>query len=121
MRVVVFGALNGALAMGLGAFSAHVLSGAGDGADPQSFQTAVSMHLILSAVLIAIGGLKGYLLPSLMNAASWLIGLGMVLFAGGIYAQTFGAPEVVGLAVPVGGALAIFGFLVLAIGGARRI
>ncbi len=121
MRVVLVGALNGAVAVGLGAFGAHVLKGQLAPADAEVFQTAVYFQAFHAAVLVAMGPLKGHVLDGLLMAASWAMALGVLLFSFSLYIVSLGGPDIVATATPVGGGLLIIGWLLLAIAAARRI
>jgi len=121
MRVVLVGALNGAVAVGLGAFSAHLLNGQIASANPEVFQTAVYFQAFHAAVLVAMGGLKGHVLDGLLMASSWAIAVGVILFSFSLYALGLGAPDTIGIVTPIGGGLLIIGWLLLAVAAARRI
>lgn len=121
MRVVLVGALNGAFAVAAGAFGAHLLEGRITVADAEVWQTAVYYQAIHAALMVALGALKGHMLPGLLNATSWAIALGTILFCGSLYAVGLGSADMVGYIAPVGGALLLIGWLLLAIGAARRV
>lgn len=121
MRVVVVGALNGAFAVAFGAIGAHVLEGRLTLADSETFQTAVFYQAVHAAVLVAMGPLKGHVVPALLGAASWTLALGVILFSGSLYALALNGPDLTAGLAPVGGALMIIGWLLLAVAAARRI
>lgn len=121
MRVVVVGALYGAAAVGLGAFGAHVLEGRVPDLDAAQFNTAVTYHGFHAATLVAMGALRDHMLPALLGAASWALALGVLLFCGALYVGAVGGPPQVATLAPVGGLLLIAGWLLLAVGAARRI
>ncbi|MEM7692899.1 MAG: DUF423 domain-containing protein [Pseudomonadota bacterium] len=121
MRVVVFGALNGLVAVGLGAVATHLLSDSMTVADAGVMETAVFYQALHAAVLVAMGALKDHVLPSLLGLSAWALGLGVVLFSGSLYVLSFGGPAEVAMVTPVGGALLLVGWLVLAVAAARRI
>ncbi|WMS42673.1 DUF423 domain-containing protein [Acuticoccus sp. MNP-M23] len=121
MRVVLIGALNGAVAVGLGAFGAHALQGQLTGANAEIFQTAVYFQAFHAAVLVAMGALKGHVLDGLLMASSWAIAVGVLLFSFSLYGLAIGAPAGIGVVTPIGGGLLIIGWLLLAVAAARRI
>ena len=121
MRVVLVGALNGALGVGLGAIGAHLLQSRFELANPDLFETAVLYQLFHSAVLVAMGSLKGQVLDGLLGAASWLFAIGILLFSGSLYLLAIGGPPELALATPVGGGALILGWLILAVAAARRV
>lgn len=121
MRVVVVGALYGALAVGLGAIGAHALDSNFVPADSETFDTAVFYQLVHALAMVAIGGLKDHVLPILLGAASWAFGLGILLFSGSLYLLVLGGPAEAAYATPVGGVLLVIGWLMVAVASARRI
>ena len=121
MRVVLVGALNGAFAVAAGAFGAHLLEGRITLADAEIYQTAVYYQAIHAAVLVALGALKGHIMPGLLNATSWAMALGTILFAGSLYALSLGSTEIVTYLTPIGGGLLLLGWLLLAVSAARRV
>lgn len=121
MRVVVVGALYGALGVGLGAIGAHALDANFVPQNKETFDTAV-FYLILHAVaMVAIGGLKGHVIPALLGAASWAFGLGVLLFSGSLFTMVLGGPAEAAYVTPVGGVLLLLGWLITAVAAARRI
>jgi len=121
MRVVVVGALYGAVGVGLGAFATHVLEEGFIATDSELVRTAITYQLFHAVVMVALGALKDHIFPALLGAASWAFGLGVLLFSGSLYALSLNAPSFVGFVTPVGGALLIIGWLLLAVAAARRI
>jgi len=121
MRVVLVGALYGAVAVGLGAFAAHLGEASLAATDNETVRTAVMYQLFHAAVMVGMGSLKDHVEPGLLGASSWAFGLGVLLFSGSLYALALGAPAEVAWATPVGGFLLIIGWLLLAITAARKI
>ena len=119
MRIWLFiGALNGALAVALGAVGAHALGPATSDATRAMFETAVRYHLIHSLALLAVAAIAPHLLGAgsqrLIQAAGAAFTAGILLFCGGLYALSgLGMPVGARLA-PVGGTLLIVGWLMLA-------
>ncbi|MEM1353035.1 MAG: DUF423 domain-containing protein [Pseudomonadota bacterium] len=119
MRVVLVGALNGAFALAAGAFGAHLLDGRVAVADEALFQSAVIYQLVLAAAMVGMGGLKEYVIHGFWATASVAMAVGTVLFSIGLYSSALGGPEFIGFAAPIGGALVIIGWLLLAVSAAR--
>jgi uncharacterized membrane protein YgdD (TMEM256/DUF423 family) len=120
MRICLFiGAINGAIAVSLGAVEAHALGPATSDTARAMFDTAVRYHLTHSLALLVLVAIA----PHLQGTRSWrliqvsgaaFIG-GIALFCGGLYALSgLGMPIGARLA-PVGGTLLIVGWLALAI------
>lgn len=121
MRVVVVGAVYGGLAVALGAFSEHAMGGRFTPDDADLFQIAIFYQAFHAAVLVAMGGLRDHMLPALLGAASWAFGIGILLFCGTLYAEAFTVESMPTFLAPVGGGALITGWLLLAVGAARRL
>ena len=112
---LVLAALNGFLAVALGAFGAHglkgKLAGLADGAQRLGWwDTAAQYHLAhalalgLCAHLIARGaGTAG-------SVAVWSFSGGIALFCGSLYAMTLSGVRVLGAVTPIGGLLLLTGW-----------
>jgi uncharacterized membrane protein YgdD (TMEM256/DUF423 family) len=119
MRLWLFiGAINGALAVVLGALGAHMLD---PSLGPQAFEifdTAVRYHFIHSLALIGVAllaphlprGSGGYRLA----AAGAAFTAGIVLFCGGLYVLVGFGIAIGAQLAPFGGVLFILGWLLLA-------
>lgn len=105
-RLLVAGALNGAIAVGAGAFAAHGLEGRLEPHALDIFQTAAryQMYHALAMVLCAV---------LLARTAGWLFQIGIVLFSGSLYLLALTDVKVLGAITPLGGLgfLAGWGYL----------
>lgn len=103
-------------AAGLGAYGAHGLASVPD-AVLRAYMTAVDyqfyhgLGLGLVAVLVNLRPEN-----RAFHAVGYLLVAGIVLFCGGIFATTFGAPAVLGRIVPLGGMAFMAGWLALVVG-----
>jgi uncharacterized membrane protein YgdD (TMEM256/DUF423 family) len=119
MRIWLFiGAVNGALAVTLGAAGAHALDPSLADATRATFETAVRYHFIHALALLALAALAPHFPPDSggrrLAAAGSALSLGILLFCGGLYAlSAFGIAEGAHVA-PIGGLLLIAGWLLLA-------
>lgn len=122
MRIwIVIGALNGALAVILGAVGAHALDPALPAATHAMFQTAVQYHFFHALALIGVGAISmrietGFGRHTLM-IAGLAFSLGIVLFCGGLYALSGFGIALGGHLAPFGGTLFIIGWLAFALTG----
>ena len=97
-----------------GAVGSHVL-GALDAETLHAFGTAVDFQFFHGLGLIGVTLVaERYPLRRGLWLSAWLIVAGVALFCGSIYATTFGAPEALGSAAPLGGMSLIAGWLVFA-------
>jgi uncharacterized membrane protein YgdD (TMEM256/DUF423 family) len=102
-------ALSGASSVLLGAFGAHALARYTQ--DPKAlstWQTAASYHLLHSAVMLHAATQRNAL-------ACKLLGAGIVLFSGSLYALTLTGQKWLGPVTPVGGLLLTAGWVALAL------
>jgi len=120
-RTLVIAAVLITTATALGAFGTHALKPVLSAARFESFQTGVDYQFFHSLGLLAIGVLQRearYDTPALRAAVRLLL-LGMLLFAGSIYAMTFGAPRWFGMVAPFGGVSLMSAWLIFAWSVAR--
>lgn len=109
-------AILGALGVGLGAFGAHglakLLAATGHAA---TWETAARYHLLHALALLAVGLWQRQqpAAPGLEWAAR-CFGAGVVLFSGSLYALSLTQARWLGPVTPLGGALLIAGWLLLA-------
>lgn len=114
---IVFAALNGAVAVGTGAYASHALA-----AQPQAqewvriagqYQMAHALALVL---LVALGGRIGGLT---LRIAGWLFVAGILLFCGTLYALATVGPLPVPMTAPAGGWCLMLGWVALAAAALR--
>lgn len=108
-RLFALGCVFAALAVGLGAFGAHGLSGLLDARGTELYRTAIQ-YLMFHAVGVMLAALGG---GRLAQSAGVLFCLGAVLFCGSLIALALHAPGWFGAVAPLGGASFIVGWLVL--------
>ena len=106
-------AVNMAIAVALGAFGAHGLKNLVDEQQLAWWHTAPLYLFIHPLGLLLVGILLR--LNYTTQATAWLLQLGVIVFAGSLYAMTLGAPRWFGAITPIGGVLMIAGWLWLAI------
>ncbi|WP_174286515.1 DUF423 domain-containing protein [Sphingomonas bacterium] len=101
--LAILAALSGALAVGAGAFGAHGTSGQA----AELLKTGSHYQLIHAVAALVAMRLD-------VRGPGWLFVTGGALFAVSLYALAIGAPRLVGVVTPIGGALLIGGWLWLA-------
>ena len=103
-KFIIIGCLSLTTTAVLSAYGFHGLADKLSPADQASWGWAVDMQFFHSLGLIIIALLNMKLRGSrLLNLASWLMVLGMVIFCGSIYAEKLGAPAALGEIAPYGG------------------
>ena len=124
---IVFAALNGAMAVGTGAYASHALA-----AQPQAqewfriagqYQLAHALALVLLVALGSrIGGSRignGAMGGMALRIAGWLFIAGILLFCGTLYALGTVGPLPVPMTAPAGGWSFMLGWLALAVAALR--
>ncbi len=118
--ILIIGALAAALAVGLGAFGAHALSGFLENSGRQdTYETAVKYQFYHSLALLLIGAVMFRIEDALLPYAGMAMILGIIFFSGSLYLICFTGAAKLGMVAPVGGLLFIIGWLLLA-GGIYR-
>ena len=113
--LLVLGALNGALAVMLGAFGAHGLKARVDASMLQTWATASEYHIFHALALLLTGVLaKQFADASGVVIAGWVLFSGMAIFSGSLYLLVLTGQRWLGAITPIGGTLLIIGWLWLA-------
>jgi len=95
-------ALNGLLAVAVGAFGAHAMT------DPQAkawVTTGAVYGLAHAAAALAV--------MARAPVAAWSLTVGALVFSGTLYLMAFGLPRWLGAVTPIGGVLMIAGWALL--------
>jgi len=109
-RAQVGGALLMALATVAGAFGAHALRARLDPGALELLHTAVQYQFIHALGLLLIGVLAEHHAQRGLRLAADLLLAGVLLFSGSLYLLLAGAPRVIGVLTPIGGACLIAGW-----------
>ncbi|WP_129794224.1 DUF423 domain-containing protein [Sphingosinicella sp. CPCC 101087] len=114
--IVAAGALLGGSAVTLGAFGAHALEGAFTPEQAGWWEMAVHYQMWHALGLLFVGALP----LARMRLPAWCLGLGAAIFSGTLYLMALGLPRWLGAVTPLGGALMIAGWMILAWSALRR-
>lgn len=116
--VIIFAAINGALAVILGAFGAHGLKGKLSTSLLQTYQTGVDYQMYHALALLGLGVFmlqqRNAFIPSdfnLLSLSALLMGVGIILFCGSLYGLSLGGPRFLGPITPLGGLCFLFAWL----------
>lgn len=111
---IALSALNLACAVILGAFGAHGLKARASIEQLAWWQTATD-YFFYHALGLLLLGILAKVIPSLPIKLSFiLIQIGIFFFCGSLYVMALGLPRILGAITPIGGALMIAGWLILA-------
>lgn len=115
MRHLLFlGALNGALAVILGAFGAHGLQGRVTPFMLHVWSVASHYHFYHALGLLLVGLLARQLGGKGLVVAGWLMFAGMTVFSGSLYILVLTGDKWLGAVTPIGGVTLIVSWLWLA-------
>ena len=106
-------AINLAIAVALGAFGAHGIKSMVNAQQLEWWHTA-TLYLFIHALGLLLVGLLIRLNIATQTTA-WLLQVGIIIFAGSLFAMTLGAPRWFGAITPIGGVLMIAGWAWLAV------
>lgn len=117
--LLIIGALNGALAITLGAFGAHGLKSRLDAAMLGTWSTASEYHFLHAIALLLIGILakqyrNGDNVSVEFIVAGWMMFAGMLVFSGSLYTLVLSGHRWLGAVTPLGGITLIMAWLLLA-------
>ena len=112
--LLILGALNGALAVGLGAFGAHGLKNRVDENLLATWATASDYHFYHALALLLTGMLAKILQTTSVITAGWVLFAGMLVFSGSLYILVLSGQKWLGAITPLGGTALIVGWLMLA-------
>ena len=115
-RFLVLACVFGATGVALAAIGAHALADILVGKAAVRFDTALRMHLIHAAALLALSATLPLSSARWWLAACSLMGIGTVVFCGGLYLAAIGISSLLLPIVPAGGSALILSWLAAAIG-----
>ena len=119
--IITMAAVNGLLAVMLGAFMSHSLEETITTELLAVFQTGVSYHMYHSLAALAVGILS-HIFPKvrLLRFSDYSFLLGIVFFSGSLYLLALTELPMIGMITPIGGTFLIFGWIMLCIFGAKK-
>ena len=119
--IITMAAVNGLLAVMLGAFMSHSLEETITTELLTVFQTGVLYHMYHSLAALAVGILS-HIFPKvrLLKFSAYSFLLGIMLFSGSLYLLALTELPMIGMITPIGGIFFIFGWIMLCIFGAKK-
>jgi len=112
---LVFAALNGAIAVGAGAYASHGLAGDPHAQDLFRLAGQYQMwHALALIALAALGWRAAGPARLAVRLAGWLFVAGILLFSGTLYTQATTGPLPVGMTAPMGGFAFMLGWAAVA-------
>lgn len=119
--ILATGAILMALAVGFGAFGAHIVQGRLTPERFDVYQTGVQYHFYHALGLLLLGLISFTIRDSKWLVWSgWCLLTGVVIFSGSLYILTLTDTAWLGAITPLGGAAFILGWLFLAAGVLKK-
>ncbi len=117
----IAGAVNGFLAVALGAFAAHGLKARLEPRMFEVFEVGARYHMYHALALLAAAAILARHPSQIGGAAGVCFLFGIVLFSGSLYGLAMTGIGKLGIITPFGGTLFLIGWVCLAIAGARAL
>ncbi len=116
LRTFSAGALLAGVAVLLGAFGAHALTGSLSRDRLDVWETAVRYQMYHALAILIVGHLRRRSPAAALKVAAMLFGVGIVLFSGTLYVMAITDMSWLGAVTPLGGLAFIAGWVALAVG-----
>lgn len=114
------GALAAFLAVAAGAFGAHALEARVEPDRIETFKLGAQYQMYHALGLLAVAWATTRWPGALTTSAGWLFVVGIVVFAGTLYAIGLGGPRWLGAITPIGGTAFLLGWVFLAWAALRQ-
>ncbi|MRG86255.1 DUF423 domain-containing protein [Salinibacillus xinjiangensis] len=109
---IILGAINGFLAVALGAFGAHGLEGKLSAKMLATWDKAVTYQMFHTVALF-ITGILALKLNQSLTGAGWFFFIGILLFSGSLYIYSTTAIKTFAMITPLGGVAFLIGWIML--------
>ncbi|WP_010648441.1 DUF423 domain-containing protein [Oceanobacillus massiliensis] len=114
--LLILAAINGFLAVALGAFGAHGLEGRISEKAIATWEKAVTYQMFHTMALVAVGLLLAkYQNGSLFATSGWMFFAGIILFSGSLYVYSLTSIKTFAMITPIGGVAFLIGWVLLGI------
>ncbi|KHF25387.1 DUF423 domain-containing protein [Solemya velum gill symbiont] len=102
-QLISLGAINGFLAVALGAFGAHGLKTIASVKQLAWFKTGTDYHMVHALAILLCAAIAMQLDNRSLVRISYLFQAGILIFCGTLYLMALGAPTWLGAITPIGG------------------
>lgn len=113
---LIFGIINGFLAVSLGAFGAHGLEGKISEQSLLIWEKAVHYQMFHTAALLVTSLLVSKVTEAPIWWAGWLFFIGIILFSGSLYLYSTTQIKFLAMITPFGGVTFLLGWILLGYG-----
>ncbi|MFQ3546387.1 DUF423 domain-containing protein [Halobacillus rhizosphaerae] len=111
--ILVAAAINGFLAVALGAFGAHGLEGKISDKNLDIWGKAVNYQMFHTMALFVTALLMSKIQSGLMTGAGWAFFIGIILFSGSLYIYAPTSIKAFAMITPLGGVAFLVGWILL--------
>jgi uncharacterized membrane protein YgdD (TMEM256/DUF423 family) len=110
---LILGAINGFLAVALGAFGAHGLEGKLSARQIEIWEKAVTYQMFHTVALFVTGIIGMKFQSGGLTAAGWMFLLGIIIFSGSLYIYSTTSIKTFAMITPIGGVAFLIGWILL--------
>ncbi|WP_407269216.1 DUF423 domain-containing protein [Radiobacillus sp. PE A8.2] len=110
---LLLGAINGFLAVALGAFGAHGLEGKISENSIKVWEKAVNYQMFHTMALFVTGILISKFATGGLQSAGWFFFIGILLFSGSLYIYAISSVKFFAMITPLGGVAFLIGWVLL--------
>ncbi|RDW20504.1 DUF423 domain-containing protein [Oceanobacillus chungangensis] len=110
---LILGAINGFIAVALGAFGAHGLEGKVSEKQIGTWNTAVDYQMFHTMALFVTGLLLAKFQSGGLQWAGWMFLVGIIIFSGSLYLYSVTSVKTFGMITPIGGVAFLIGWILL--------
>ncbi|KPB03031.1 DUF423 domain-containing protein [Bacillus sp. CHD6a] len=117
---IILAAINGFLAVALGAFGAHGLEGKVSERMIEIWKTGVTYQMFHAGGLFVVALLmERFSSIGLLSSAGWSFLIGIVLFSGSLYILTLSGVKILGAITPLGGVAFLIGWVLIIVASVK--
>lgn len=113
--ILIIAAISGLLAVILGAFGAHVLTGLISPEMLEIYKTGIQYHFYHTFALLAVGILMNFNQSKVLRLSAYLFTIGLILFSGSLYVMAISGIKALGIITPFGGVVWIAAWILLVV------
>ncbi|WP_026907766.1 DUF423 domain-containing protein [Paucisalibacillus globulus] len=110
---LILGAINGFLAVALGAFGAHGLEGKISEKALGTWDKAVTYQMFHTVALFVTGLIGMKIQSGSLHMAGWLFLIGIIIFSGSLYIYSTTGIKTFAMITPLGGVAFLVGWILL--------
>lgn len=110
---LILGAINGFLAVALGAFGAHGLEGKITEKAIGTWEKAVTYQMFHTVALFVVGILGLKFQSGSLSSAGWFFLAGIIIFSGSLYLYSTTSIKMFAMITPIGGVAFLIGWVLV--------